>query len=147
MKRKFWLRICGGIVCAGLSGCAYDMPAVEIFPERERVTISRELEQRVRAALVGHPEEARRYAGLYEALALCAENSRYPWKMARDIEADVVQAREILELKHGERPEFTRVVTEHLTTLSENVELTEAKRREWHARLRELAEACRRGGR
>ena len=126
-----------------MSGCAYryqDHSEIR-KPEGDEVLVSSELKGEVQRAL-GNAESARRYYGLYEALAMCVGDPKYPWKMTREIEEDVVRAREILELKHGEFPEFTKVVTEHLSPLKENRELTEEVRKEWSRKLRELAGAC-----
>lgn len=134
-----------GLVCAAcvwVTGCAYEYRPSEGKPERDIVPTRTELNRDVSRALSGHGEIAREYYGLYETLSLCVENPKYPWKIPREIEEDVVRAREILELKHGEYPEFTRVVAEHLAPLKENRELSEELRREWSRRLRELAEAC-----
>ncbi len=134
-----------GLVCAAcvwVTGCAYEYRPSEGKPERDIVPTRTELNRDVSRALSGHGEIAREYYGLYETLALCVENPKYPWRIPREIEEDVVRAREILELKHGEFPEFTKVVTEHLSPLKENRELTEEVRKEWSRKLRELAGAC-----
>lgn len=135
----------GGLVCAAcvwMTGCAYEYRPAEKKPERDTVPTRTELNREVSRVLSGHGEIAREYYGLYETLALCVENPKYPWKIPREIEEDVVRAREILELKHGEYPEFTQVVAAHLAPLKENRELSEDLRREWSCRLKELAGAC-----
>ena len=132
------------ILWGSCSGCVYQYQdqAETKKPEIDEVVVSSGLKGQVQRAFAGETESARRYYGLYEALAICVTDPKYPWKMTRDIEEDAVRAREILELKHGEYSEFTKVVTEHLSGLKENRELTEELCRDWSRKLRELAEAC-----
>lgn len=126
-----------------LTGCAYEYRSVERKPDVEISPVSSRLNHDIEKALSGHGDVARQYYGLYEAMATCVSNPKYPWRLTREIEEDVIRAREILELKHGEYPEFTRVVGEHLASLKENKELSADLRREWCQKLKELAEACR----
>jgi len=139
---KSWIVGCCAL-CLWLTGCAYEFQSVGKKPEIETPPISRKLNIDVANALSGQGETARQYYGLYEAMATCVSNPKYPWRLSREIEEDVVRAREILDLKHGEYPEFTRVVSEHLAPLKENRELSVELRREWCQKLKELAEACR----
>lgn len=146
----------GGLCLLGLgllTGCRHDYQRLtDVRPEEERQDPRRdvggerttaELVRDVERGLKGNREVACAYFGVYQVLAECVGNPRFPWKKPVEIEADVVAVRELLELSHAAYPEFTRIVTEELSPLKENKELTAESRREWQRRLERLAGACR----
>jgi len=139
-------RSLAGMILLCVIGCAYS-PPWENSGGAEAGRGHGDLKSEIRSAVTGHPEVARAYAGLYEVMAICVQNKSYPWKTTGDLEEDVVQAREILELKHEEIPGFTSAVEKYLRPLQENRDLTEELRVEWHRRLSALSEACREGSR
>ncbi|MFO1019233.1 MAG: hypothetical protein U0903_00815 [Planctomycetales bacterium] len=138
-------------LCA--AGCRYEYRSDSRVRENQNQTFrnrdlgTSRLGAQLRTAFQGDRDAARAYYGTYQVLADCVADSRFGWKKPADIERDVIATRELLDLRHQQFPEVTRIVTERLNPLKENRELTTESRDQWRQALEELAQGCREAGR
>lgn len=138
------------VLCALSCGCQYEYRAgasQRTDSDRSRLTEASSLGRRLRPAFQGDRTAAWAYSGVYQVLADCVADPRFGWKKPADIERDVVVVRDLLDLRHQQFPEVTRIVTESLDPLKENSELTTESRQKWRQALRDLAQGCREAAR
>lgn len=126
-------------------GCQYEYRA-DVVSSRNEIKTST-LGQQLREAFAGNREAARAYYGTYQVLADAVSSPHFGWKKPADIERDVIAVRELLNLRHQQFPEVTRLVTAQLTPLRENKDLTDQSRRAWQQSLQQLANGCREAAR